>query len=296
MLLKTDFNISKLTSFKIGGNIHKVFSPKTIDEFVEILQNNPDAKVFGNLSNTLISSYGYSGTVILTGDLNDIKIDGETIIAQCGVKGPRLAQFAMENALSGFEFMIGFPGSVGGNICMNASANAQCISDNLIKVLCYKDGNIIELFKSDMDFSYRHSLLSENQNIYVLSAEFVLEKCDRDLIEKRMQENLDFRKLHQPLLSLPNCGSVFKNPQGDSAGRLLDSVGAKSMSCGGAKVWENHANFIVNTGDATSADVLNLMYMMSSSVEEEYGIKLIPEMKFLGGSNENEDKLWEKLR
>jgi UDP-N-acetylmuramate dehydrogenase len=110
-----------------------------------------------------------------------------------------------------------------------------------------------------------------------------------------MEENLAFRKAHQPSLTLPNCGSIFKNPQGDSAGRLLDSVGAKQMSEGGVKVWENHANFIVNTGNATSEDVLNLMVKMYNLVKEMYTIELKPETIFIGNKTEKEEELWNIL-
>ena len=106
-----------------------------------------------------------------------------------------------------------------------------------------------------------------------------------------MAQNLKFRKEHQPSLALPNCGSIFKNPQGDSAGRLLDSIGAKNMICGGVKVWENHANFIVNNNCGTSLDVLTLMFDLYSKVKEKYGIELDPEIRFLGGNNEKEVEL-----
>ena len=110
-----------------------------------------------------------------------------------------------------------------------------------------------------------------------------------------MNDNLKFRKAHQPLLSLPNCGSIFKNPDGDSAGRLLDSVGAKEMKCGGVRVWENHANFIVNDKNGTSTDVLNLMFQMYTKVKETYNIELKPEIVFLGGKNKKENEIWQIL-
>ena len=295
-MLKNDFYISKLTSFKVGGKVKKVYFPTSEDEFVEILKSEPDAKVFGNLSNTLISSSGYDGTIILTSKLDKVTVDGEKVYAQCGVKGPKLSQKVQQNALSGFEFMIGFPGSVGGNICMNASANGQSISDKLVSVKCYDGVNIVELSKDDMHFSYRQSICSGNDKFVVIGGNFVLDKADKDIIQTRMDDNLIFRKEHQPSLVLPNCGSVFKNPEGDSAGRLLDSVGAKNMKYGGAKVWENHANFIINYNNATSYDILKLMEMMFVAVDEKYGIKLVPEVKYLGGNNKEEERIWLKLK
>jgi len=118
--LEIDYDVSKLTSFKIGGTIKKVYFPTSVFEFEQILKAEPNAKVFGNLSNTLVSSFGYNEVVIITTKMTDIKINGTRIIVECGVKGPKLSQVAAENGLSGFEFMIGFPGSIGGNICMKA--------------------------------------------------------------------------------------------------------------------------------------------------------------------------------
>ncbi len=132
-----NFDIKNLTSFKIGGKINEVFFPESIQEFVQILNENSGIKVFGNLSNTLISSYGYGEKIILTTKMNDIRIEGVKVFAGCGVKGPKLSQVVADAGLSGLEFMIGFPGSVGGEVFMNASAHIQNISDNLIFVTCY---------------------------------------------------------------------------------------------------------------------------------------------------------------
>ena len=293
--METNFDISKLTSFKIGGKIKKVYFPTTLDEFVKNLKDEPDAKVFGNLSNTLISSDGYDGTVILTTKMSNITINDNFVTVDCGVKGPKLAQTAAEKGLSGFEFMIGFPGSIGGNICMNASAHGQCISDKLISVTVY-DGTEVKIYSKDaMEFSYRHSICMD-KNLIVLNATFELEPKDSQDIKAQMQENLAFRNSHQPSMALPNCGSVFKNPLGDSAGRLLDSIGAKQMAEGGVHVWENHANFIINDRAGTSLDVLRLMNKMSNAVKEKYGIKLIPEVRFLGGNNQEEVELCKNLK
>ena len=293
--LEKDFDIKKLTTFKIGGKIKKVFFPKNIDEFEYILNNNPKIQVFGNLSNTLISSDGYEGTIILTTKMDNIKIKETKVIADAGVKGPMLAKTVAQAGLSGFEFMIGFPGSVGGEVYMNASANSQAISDNLVCVTCYcPDKGIHKLTREELEFDYRTSRC-QKEKIIVLQAEFELKPKSKDEIQKQMDENIALRKSHQPSLALPNCGSVFKNPPNDSAGRLLDSIGAKQMSHGGVKVWENHANFIVNHNNGTSKDVLSLMYKMQQAVKKEYNIELMPEIIFLGGNNEEENKLCQKL-
>ncbi len=289
--IRENFDITNLTSFKIGGEIKKVYFPKSIEEFVEIIELEFEAEVFGNFSNTLISSYGFDGAVIVTTEMTDVTVNENKVFAQCGIKGPKLAQTVAEKGLSGFEFMIGFPGTLGGNVFMNASASGQCISDRLMKVKCYsRSCGVFELSKDEMNFGYRTSIC-QKEPFVILGAEFELERKDPAEIKTRMQENLEFRKAHQPSLALPNCGSVFRNPEGNSAGRLLDEVGAKTFSVGGVNVWENHANFIVNTRAGKSEDVLELMFKMYSAVKENFGIELHPEVRYLGNKNLREVEL-----
>ncbi|MDY6383670.1 MAG: UDP-N-acetylmuramate dehydrogenase [Cyanobacteriota bacterium] len=293
--IEKDFEIKNYTTFKIGGKIDEVFFPSTVDEFVHLLQKYPNIPVLGNLSDTLVSTFGYGGAVILTSKMNNITIDGTNVSAECGVKGPKLAQEVCKSGLSGLEFMIGFPGSIGGEVYMNASANGQCISDNLISVQCYsRKMGLITLKKEQMGFEYRSSRC-EKDNLIVLKADFELTKKNVDDIKSQMEQNLEFRKKHQPSLALPNCGSIFKNPPCNPAGKLLESVGAKEILEGGARVWRNHSNFIVNVGGATSTDVLRLMSEMQLRVREMYNINLEPEIKYLGNKSREEMKLWQKL-
>lgn len=290
-----EFEIKNLTTFKIGGKISEVFFPESVEEFVQILEQNGNLPVFGNLSNTLISNDGFDGKIALTTKMNSIQIEGSKVVADCGVKGPKLSQEVCKAGLSGLEFMIGFPGSIGGEVFMNASANGQCISDKLTYVTCYSpEKGIVKYSKDDMEFEYRKSRCKRDKLI-VLQAEFQLDTKPKEEIQQQMDENLAFRKSHQPSLALPNCGSIFKNPQGDSAGRLLDSVGAKDLKIGGARVWENHANFIVNDNNGTSSDILELMFEMYTKVKKSYNIELEPEIIFLGGLNKKENEIWKIL-
>lgn len=290
-----EFEIKNLTTFKIGGKISEVFFPESVEEFVQILEQNGNLPVFGNLSNTLISNDGFDGKIALTTKMNSIQIEGSKVVADCGVKGPKLSQEVCKAGLSGLEFMIGFPGSIGGEVFMNASANGQCISDKLTYVTCYSpEKGIVKYSKDDMEFEYRKSRCKRDKLI-VLQAEFQLDTKPKEEIQRQMDENLAFRKSHQPSLALPNCGSIFKNPQGDSAGRLLDSVGAKDLKIGGARVWENHANFIVNDNNGTSSDILELMFEMYTKVKKSYNIELEPEIIFLGGLNKKENEIWKIL-
>ena len=236
--IKEDFEIKNLTTYKIGGKVKKVFFPETQAEFIELLRNLKEYIVLGGCSNVLFSSNGYSGNVIITTEMKKFEIKGTNVCADCGVKGPLLAQKTADANLSGFEFMIGFPGSIGGDIYMNASAHGQCISDCLISV-CVFDKNrkeIVFLTKSELDFSYRKSIL-QNGEYVILSAEFELKKMPQEEIKALIERNLSFRKDVQPTLATPNAGSVFKNPENDSAGRLLDKAGVKNFKQDNVQVW-----------------------------------------------------------
>lgn len=287
-MLQTDFDIKKSTTMKIGGKIARFYTPETIDEFVQIMQKEPKAFIAGNLSNVIVSSFGYDGAVISTKKLNKIQVDGNKIIAGAGVRGTKLSKIALENGLSGMEFMIAFPGSIGGEVYMNAGAHGQEIASILkfAKIYSPQDG-LLELSNKELEFGYRTSICHK-KNYSVLEVEFELLPKSRDEIQLKIDENLSFRKSKQPDLTIPNCGSTFKNPTGDSAGRLLDAVGIKGLKVGGMKVWENHANFIVNDGEATSLDALQLMFEMYKRVKEKFNIELKPEIIFLGGNNEKE--------
>lgn len=287
-MLQTDFDIKKSTTMKIGGKIARFYTPETIDEFVQIMQKEPKAFIAGNLSNVIVSSFGYDGAVISTKKLNKIQVDGNKIIAGAGVRGTKLSKIALENGLSGMEFMIAFPGSIGGEVYMNAGAHGQEIASILkfAKIYSPQDG-LLELSNKELEFGYRTSICHK-KNYSVLEVEFELLSKSRDEIQLKIDENLSFRKSKQLDLTIPNCGSTFKNPTGDSAGRLLDAVGVKGLKVGGMKVWENHANFIVNDGEATSLDALQLMFEMYKRVKEKFNIELKPEIIFLGGNNEKE--------
>lgn len=287
-VLQTDFEIKKHTSLKIGGKIARFYSPASVEEFIQIVEKEPNAFVVGNLSNILVSSDGYNGAVISTKGLSDIKIEGTRVVAGAGVRGTKLSKIACEKGLSGIEFMIAFPGSIGGEVFMNAGAHGQDVASVLksAKIYSKKEG-LITLTKEQMEFSYRSSICQQ-KDYFVLEAEFELFPKNSDDIQAKMDENLLFRKDKQPALTLPNCGSTFRNPEGNSAGKLLDEVGAKGLKIGGMKVWENHANFIINDDNATSLDALYLMYEMYRKVKEKFNIELRPEVRYLGGNNEDE--------
>ena len=289
---RENYEIKIHTTFKIGGTINKVWFPKNQQELVFLLKNLKDFIILGNCSNVLISSNGYKGNIILTTKMNHYEISGTKILADCGVKGPLLSQKACDASLTGFEFMIGFPGTIGGEIYMNASCHGQCISDNLIRCCLFdkKKKEVVYKEKSEMGFDYRKSMLQEGQFI-LLGAEFELKKAPQEEIKALLERNLNFRKDVQPTLVHPNAGSVFKNPENDSAGRLLDKAGIKGLDLEKVRVWDKHANFIVNKGDATSENVLEIMVKMFTEVKEKYRIELTPEIIFIGDKTKKEEEL-----
>ena len=294
--VKENFEISQMTSFKVGGTVKKIYFPTNQKEFVFLLQETKNPLILGSCSNIIFSSQGYDGIVISTTKMNNISVRGKKIVLECGVKGPMASQMAHQQGLSGFEFMIGFPGSIGGNVCMNAGAHGQTISDTLVQACVYdtKQKEIIYLSNKDMEFGYRHSILQTGRYI-LLEAEFELKKAEKDSIKELMDRNLEFRKNIQPSLALPNAGSVFKNPENDSAGRLLDKAGVKEFEINGVKVWEKHANFIVNTNNGSSEDILELIFKMYSKVKETYTIELEPEIRFIGKKSKREEEICKQI-
>lgn len=291
-----NYELKKHTSFKIGGCAKRAFFPQSVEEFVQLLNTLKNPIVLGSCSNVLISSKGINEDVIITSKMNGFEVVNNTITAQCGVKVPMLAREAEQNNLSGFEFMIGFPGSVGGAVYMNASAHSQAISDTFKvgRVFDTESKKVVELNKDEMKFGYRSSILQEGRYI-LLDAKFELLPVNKEEISSIMNRNLEFRKGKQPSLAMPNAGSIFRNPPNDSAGRLLEKVGVKGLKEGGAQVWLGHANFIVNIENATSKDVSKLMNKMYNEVKDKYTIKLVPEVKYIGIKSKEEEELWDTM-
>lgn len=294
--VKENYEIKNLTTFKVGGNVKQIYFPANQQEFVYLLKTIKNPLILGGGSNVIFSSQGYDGVVISTIKMSQIFVRGTKIIVECGVKGPFASQTAYNSSLSGFEFMIGFPGTLGGNIFMNAGAHGQNISDTFTKACLYdlKTKEVVYFEKEQMKFGYRTSIL-QNGRYILLGAEFDLKKNSQEVIKELMDRNLEFRKNIQPSLATPNAGSVFKNPENDSAGRLLDKAGVKRFEINGVKVWEKHANFIVNTGDGTSEDILELIYKMYKQVKDTYTIELEPEVRFIGKRTKREEEICKQI-
>ena len=272
------------TTFKIGGNADLMIFPESLRELSALLaymrQENIGFFVLGNGSNLLVSDEGLRIPVIKTEKFDFIEIDGTELTVGSGVTNAKAAVFAMKNGLSGFEFAHGIPGTVGGAVVMNAGAYGEDMSMVVDKtVYVDKNGRIKEAYGENHDFSYRHSCFSSDDVIFCTVLR--LERSDPDIIKAKMDELIRKRRAAQPL-EMPSAGSVFKRPEGYFTGKLIDECGLRGYSIGGAQISEKHSGFIVNTGTATSKDVLELISYIQKTVCDKFGVTLTPEIRYVG--------------
>ncbi len=276
--------LKKLTTFKIGGNASLLVTPKNDEALSKILNKcnelNLRTVILGNGSNMLVSDDGIDAVVILMlRDDGEISLIGDTDIkAHAGVSLTKLCRFALENSLSGLEFAFGIPGSVGGGVYMNAGAYGGELKDVIVECeYMTPDGDIHKMSKNEMGLGYRKSVFNTN-NCVILNATFSLKKDDKALIKERMNDFLFRRKSKQPL-EYPSAGSTFKRPEDHFAGALIEQSGLKGFCVGGAQVSEKHAGFVINKGDATAKDVIDLVEYIKKKVMEDSGVLLEPEIK-----------------
>ena len=275
------------TTWRIGGPADRLVQPESTEELQQAIQEAQKAGepyyVIGGGSNLLVSDEGIAGTVIqLGGSLTGLQISEASIIAEAGVPLPFLARKAAEHGLSGLEFAAGIPGSVGGAVVMNAGAYQGQISNVIEQVICCDaSGQLITLHAADCGFAYRNSRFKNNRELVIVSVKMNLQPGRKEDIMEQMQKNTASRNEKQPV-EYPNAGSIFKNPPGDAAGRLIELIGAKGWRQGDAKVSEKHSNFIVNIGSASCQDVLQLVDRVKQAVYQETGVLLEEEILFLG--------------
>ena len=274
----------KHTSFRIGGPAEVIAFPKDAQQLRDILKTSQllDQKpaILGAGTNVLAPDEGLRGIVICLKDCMDgmVCLDATHIRVMAGVTMTRAAVFAAGLGLTGMEFAHGIPGTVGGGVYMNAGAYGGEIKDICREVeIMTMDGQVKTLSAEEMRFSYRHSVL-EDEDAIVLSAVFELVPDEESTIRQRMQELIAKRKASQPL-DLPSAGSAFKRPVGGYAAALIDQAGLKGFRVGDAAISQKHAGFAVNLGDATAADVQSLLKQVSEKVFETSGIRLEPEVR-----------------
>ncbi len=279
--------MSKHTSYRIGGPARFFVRADSISALTSLIEccKKGDVPYFliGRGTNLLVADSGYDGVAITLGrDFRSFSADEQTgaVISGAGTLLSAIVQEALRQKLTGLEFAVGTPGSVGGAIRMNAGSKDEWIGSKVRSVTVLQpDGRLIKLMADDIEWGYRRTSFTPRQ--VILECELSLEPGDPFFIRNKMEANLSRRKRTQPL-GLPSCGSVFRNPQGYSAAKLIDDAGLKGTMCGAAQISEKHANFIVNTGGATASDVITLINMVKQKVQEEYGVELTPEVKFLG--------------
>ena len=274
------------TTFRIGGPADALALPKTPEEVAEVVrfchEHAQSYYVLGNGSNLLVSDEGYRGLVLqLYRNFNDIQVNGETITVQSGAMLAAVARTAYQTGLTGLEFASGIPGTIGGAVVMNAGAYGGEMKNVLKEVtVLTKEGEVLVIPAKALELGYRTSVIPKNGWI-VLGAVLQLKKGDQEQILARMEE-LKEQRITKQQLDLPSAGSTFKRPEGYFAGKLIMDAGLRGFTVGGAQVSEKHCGFVVNRGNATAADVWELICEVKRRVKEMTGVELDPEVKLLG--------------
>ncbi|MGL5043159.1 MAG: UDP-N-acetylmuramate dehydrogenase [Culicoidibacterales bacterium] len=287
-LLQIDRPLAKYTTWRVGGNADIIFSPcdegALVDCIGYLMSAKIPYKVIGKGSNLLVADAGFRGVIILLDKLKpfimQVSLTRFEISAGMGLQ--QVSRYLALNGYTGHEYFSGIPGTIGGAIVMNAGTPSGEISDALIqcRVLTEK-GEIVNLSHKQLSFEYRNSII-KNSNTIIITGDFYFEKEQvvgesLELIKKQKQ----IRQSKQPL-NQPSCGSVFQNPEGHFAGNIIESIGLKGYKIGGAQVSPMHANFIVNTGEATGADIYNLIEYVKLAVLQETNCSLKTEVEYLG--------------
>ena len=278
--------MAKHTSFRIGGPADLLAQPADEAELAALLQVASEHAVpvtlIGNGSNLLVRDKGIRGLVIKLGNLfSGVEVCGNALTFGCGVSLAMASKKAASLSLSGLEFAVGIPGTIGGAVYMNAGAYDGEMAKVVIKVrVMDEQGKTSELAASELDFAYRHTAL-QNSGRIVTSVTVSLVPGDADAIAAKMADFSQRRISKQPL-ELPSAGSMFKRPPGYFAGTLIDQTGLKGYTVGGAQVSTKHAGFVVNIGGATASDVLQLISDVQSKVFAAHGVHLEPEVLVLG--------------
>lgn len=274
------------TTFRAGGPADYFAVPTEEEEIRGIIRlckrEHVPYYVIGNGSNLLVGDKGYRGVIIqVYRQMNLINIEGNILTAQAGASLAMTASEALNAGLAGFEFAAGIPGTLGGAVVMNAGAYGGEIKDVLLSArVLTKEGEILTLTKEELKFGYRRSIIAEKEYI-VLGASIGLEPGNKEEIRARMNELRNRRVSKQPL-EYPSAGSTFKRPEGSFAGKLIQDAGLKGFTVGGAQVSEKHSGFVINTGDATAADIRELIRQVREKVKADSGIELEPEVKQIG--------------
>lgn len=284
--VEANVSLSKYTTYRVGGIALAMVYPKSVKKLISLVKlltgSKIKYKVIGNGSNLLFSDKNFDGVIIRLTELTDIQfLSYNKIRVEAGYSLPKLSLLVAKKGLAGLEFASGIPGTVGGAIFMNAGAYKSDMGYIVqsVRVLT-PDCKIITFENREMDFHYRSSFLQKHPEYICLDTVIKLKKGDKELLDEVIKERRARRIESQPL-EYPSAGSVFRNPEGNFAGKLIEDLGLKGYRIGGAMVSEKHANFIINYDNATSADIKNLIDYVHDRVMDEYNIDLKIEQEFV---------------
>lgn len=281
-----DEPMSRHTTFRIGGPADYFVTPKDKGEIKKIIKfcrkEQVPFYVIGNGSNLLVGDRGYRGVIIqIFKQMSKIEVDGEQIMAQAGALLSKLAAAALDASLTGFEFASGIPGTLGGALRMNAGAYGGEMKQVVLSAdVLTPAGDFITLAVDELGMGYRTSIISKNDYV-VIDALLQLKKGNKEEIKAQMADLREKRVSKQPL-EYGSAGSTFKRPEGYFAGKLIDDAGLRGFRVGDAQVSEKHCGFVINRGNATAAEVRELMQIVSERVEEKFGVRLQPEVRCIG--------------
>jgi len=285
-IVRYDEPLKNHTTFKIGGNCIALIEPREVSDIVETIkicrENNIKFFVIGNGSNLLVPDEGYNGVIIkLKGEFSTIQVEGEYLIVNSGAKLSEVYTVAYENSLTGFEFASGIPGTIGGAIYMNAGAYGAEMKDIVesVQVLDLDNFELRELKNEELEFSYRKSII-QRKNYIVTTIKLKLQKGNKEEINAVYEDLRERRNSKQPL-NFGSAGSTFKRPEGHFASKLIEDAGLKGYHIKDAWVSEKHSGFVVNKGNASYKEVMELIEYVQKVVFEKFGVKLETEVRIL---------------
>jgi UDP-N-acetylmuramate dehydrogenase len=278
--------MSRHVSWRAGGVARHMYRPADLADLQQFLRQTPAGEpllAVGLGSNLLVRDGGYRGTVVqMVGALTELRMEGDLIYVQAGVPGAKLARFAATNNLCGAEFFVGIPGTLGGMLAMNAGCYGGETWQKVQRVqVLTRGGEMLERIPQEYDIGYRHVQLRKSSEEFFVGAWLKLETGDVEKARQDIKALMGKRSASQPLQQ-PNAGSVFRNPEGGHAAKLIEGCGLKGKTRGGAQVSEKHANFIVNAGGATAADIENLIIEVRATVLQQTGVELQQEVRIVG--------------
>lgn len=285
IIVEYNASMAAYTTFRVGGRADAIVFPQTVESVGQVRallkEENVPCTVLGAGSNVLVKDGGIRGAVICLRRLDSLTVSGNTVTAGSGVSLVRAARAAQEAGLGGLEFASGIPGLCGGAVYMNAGAYGGEMKD-VVQQVTYLDeaGNVCRACGETLEFSYRKSMFS-NRDAVILEVVFSLSPKNKEEIGAYMRELSRKRREKQPT-DLPSAGSTFKRPAGYFAAKLIDDAGLRGARVGGACVSEKHTGFVVNDRNATAKDILKLMEHVQTTVENKFGVRLVPEVRILG--------------